>query len=100
MINKGLILEVKEILYNFGEDVNVVLQTVGYKETIKHLKSEITLDEMIEEIKKNTRRYAKRQMTWFRKDKNINWIDVNDESEFEKIADYIIEKISGGINER
>jgi len=100
MVNKGLILEVKEILHNFGEDVNVVLQTVGYKEAIKYLKSEITLDEMIEEIKKNTRRYAKRQMTWFRKDKNINWIDVNDESEFEKIADYIIEKISGGINER
>ena len=53
------------------------LQTVGYKELFKYLNNDCTLEVAIENIKKNTRRYAKRQLTWFRKDKEINWFEPN-----------------------
>jgi len=100
MIKQGLVEEVKEILNRYGENVNVVLQTVGYKEVIDYLKSKITYDEMMELIKRNTRRYAKRQLTWFRKDKNIQWIEIDVEEDFSKIAKLIIQKIGEGKNER
>lgn len=100
MIASGLIEEVKEIVDKFGEDVNVVLQTVGYKEVIEYLKGKINYDEMIELIKRNTRRYAKRQLTWFRKDKNIQWIDVQSEEDLNRVAEQILNKISEGNDER
>jgi tRNA dimethylallyltransferase len=100
MINAGLVYEVKEILSKFGEDVNIALQTVGYKEVIEFLKGKISYDEMIELIKKNTRRYAKRQLTWFKKDKNIRWIEIQLEEDFNKVAKQIINKIGESKNER
>ena len=53
------------------------LNTVGYKEIFKYYEGEWTLDYAISEIKKNTRRFAKRQLTWFRKNKNALWFDYN-----------------------
>ena len=49
------------------------LQTVGYRELFDFFEEKITLDFATEEIKKNTRRFAKRQMTWFKKDQEVNW---------------------------
>ena len=54
------------------------LQTVGYKELFDHLERDISLDEAVSQIKTNTRQYAKRQMTWFRKDGSINWFHPHD----------------------
>jgi tRNA dimethylallyltransferase len=73
MIEAGLIQEVASLIGY--RDVNA-LQTVGYSEIFEHLDGKLTLADAIEEIKKNTRRYAKRQLTWFKKDKEINWIDA------------------------
>ena len=70
MIATGLIEEVRSFLPL--RDLNA-LNTVGYKEIFKYLDGEWTLDFAIEKIKTHTRRYAKRQMTWFRKDKDITW---------------------------
>ncbi len=56
------------------------LNTVGYKELFTFFDGEFTLNQAIEKIKTNTRRYAKRQMTWLRRDKNINWFDYDDVS--------------------
>lgn len=77
MINQGLIDEVKRIRekYNFSK---TALQGLGYKEVIEYLDGNATFDEMIEKIKMQSRRYAKRQVTWFKKTKNIKWIDGND----------------------
>ena len=50
------------------------LQTVGYTELFDHLDGKLSLNEAVEKIKQNTRNYAKRQMTWFRKEKGIQWI--------------------------
>ena len=75
MINDGLIDEVKELYQKYGERLVTSLQAIGYKEVVKYLKNEYSREEMIEKIKMETRRYAKRQMTWFRKIDNIIWLD-------------------------
>jgi len=70
MISDGLVEEVKK-LYQY-KDLNA-LNTVGYTEIFKHIDGDISLDEAIDLIKMNTRKYSKRQMTWFRKNKEIIW---------------------------
>ena len=70
MISDGLVEEVKK-LYQY-KDLNA-LNTVGYTEIFKHIDGDISLDEAIDLIKLNTRKYSKRQMTWFRKNKKIIW---------------------------
>ena len=72
MINSGLLEEVKPLLKY--KHLNA-LQTVGYRELFEYFEGKFTLDFAIEELKKNTRRFAKRQGTWFRKDKDIRWFD-------------------------
>ena len=76
MINKGLVDETKNVL-NMGYNKKLnSLNTVGYKEIISYLDNEITLEKAVELIKRNTRRFAKRQLTWFRKDERIKWISI------------------------
>ena len=67
------------------------MQALGYKETKEYLDEEISKDEMIEKIKMETRRYAKRQLTWFRKNENTTWLNM-EKSQDENI-NIIIEKI-------
>ena len=83
MMEEGLLEEVKS-LYKF-KNLNS-LQTVGYRELFDYLDGKFDLDFAVEEIKKNTRRYAKRQLTWYRKDEKINWFSP---FEKEEILDYI-----------
>jgi len=78
MIENGLIEEAKT-LYPYRE-LNA-LQTVGYKELFRYFDGEITLEFAISEIKKNSRRFAKRQGTWFRKDPEIKWFDHQENTE-------------------
>lgn len=76
MFNKGLIGEVKKLLdMGYSKDL-VSMKAIGYKEIIPYLEGDISLKESKELLKRNTRRYAKRQLTWFRRDKRIKWIDV------------------------
>tara|TARA_R110000796_G_scaffold252619_2_gene388797 strand:- start:43000 stop:43905 length:906 start_codon:yes stop_codon:yes gene_type:complete len=74
MIKEGLIDEVKLLLKH--KDLNA-LQTVGYKELFNYLDEKWSLNFAISEIKKNTRRFAKRQLTWFRKNEKTIWVDYN-----------------------
>ena len=85
MIKNGLVKEVQALLPYRNENA---LQTVGYKEIIEFLDHKISLNEAIESIKQNTRNYAKRQMTWFRRDKEIHWFEPG---EFESISRFIEE---------
>lgn len=75
MIKDGLIQESKQ-LYPFKH--LQALNTVGYKELFMHFENKISLEDAIEKIKTNTRRYAKRQLTWFKKDENYTWISYDD----------------------
>ena len=74
MIENGLVQEVEELLKKY-EKFPTAMQGLGYKEVVEYLNGYITLEEMIEKIKMETRRYAKRQLTWFRKDKQTVWLD-------------------------
>ena len=76
MIQKGLVKEVKELYNKYGENLTTAMQGIGYKEVVEYLKGNLTEEEMIEKIKMETRRYAKRQLTWFRKIENIIWLDA------------------------
>ncbi len=74
MIDKGLVEEVKSVAhFSHLQSMN----TVGYKEIFAHLSEEITLDEAISQIQQNSRRYAKRQLTWFRRDNDNKWLTSN-----------------------
>ncbi|MBI4685666.1 MAG: tRNA (adenosine(37)-N6)-dimethylallyltransferase MiaA [Nitrospirae bacterium] len=74
MIEQGLIEEVKKIL-NKNPD-RTPMQAIGYKEIAMHIRRDISLDETVSLIKKSTRRYAKRQFTWFNREEDIRWIDI------------------------
>ena len=74
MINNGLIDEVEEILKKYKE-FPTAMQGLGYKEVVKYLNGEFTKEQMIEIIKKDTIHYAKRQLTWFRKNKDTIWLN-------------------------
>lgn len=74
MMSDGLLQEIKDLLpYRHLNALN----TVGYKELFEHLDGKHSLEEAVELIKRNTRRYAKRQMTWWRKDEGIEWISLH-----------------------
>lgn len=88
MINDGLVEEAKA-LYPF-KTLNA-LNTVGYKELFRFFDGDISLDYAISEIKKNTRRFAKRQLTWFRKDKSIHWFEYK--TDYKEIARFIENEI-------
>ena len=89
MVANGLIDEVKSLLSR--KHLNA-LQTVGYRELFEHFEGKISLEQAIENIKTNTRRFAKRQGTWYRKDETITWFDY--QTPFEEIADFITKKTS------
>ena len=72
MIELGLINETKDLLNKFGRVPNII-DTIGYREIISYLDGELTLDKAKDKLKQNTRNYAKRQLTWFRKNENIKW---------------------------
>jgi len=86
MVRSGLIGEVESLLAaGFREGVTAP-QAIGYKEIVKVLDGEVTLAEAVDEIKVATHRYAKRQRTWFRKDKRIRWIDADSRRPEELLA--------------
>ncbi len=89
MIENGLLEEAKNLVHK--KHLNA-LQTVGYKELFSFLEKEISLESAIEEVKKNSRRYAKRQLTWLRKDEAVIWFEYNEP--LENIIKYIKLKTS------
>ena len=84
MVESGLINEVKELYTLKGLNT---LNTIGYSEVFNYIEDKYSLDECVNEIKKNTRRYAKRQLTWFKSIDRIEWITPN--YNFEEVIAYI-----------
>lgn len=87
MMEKGLLEEVISLQSYRHKNA---LQTVGYKELFDYLDGNSSLEFAIDEIKKNSRRYAKRQLTWYRRDESVNWFDYQSTQE---IVDFVTEKI-------
>lgn len=78
MIEQGLIQEVENLKQKYSE-FPTAMQGLGYKEVVQYFENELTKEEMIEKIKQETRRYAKRQLTWFRKNKETIWLNGLDD---------------------
>ncbi len=87
MMKKGLVEEVRSLTKKYPLSLSS-LNTIGYQEIIAYLKNKISLDEAVDLIKKNTHHYARRQATWFKKDKNVKWICRYEEAE-KMIKDFL-----------
>lgn len=87
MMEKGLLEEVISLQSYRHKNA---LQTVGYKELFDYLDGNSSLEFAIDEIKKNSRRYAKRQLTWYRRDESVNWFDYQS---IQEIVDFVTKKI-------
>lgn len=96
MMEQGLLEEARAI-FEGGYDASLpALQGLGYKQLFKYFKGEYTLDEAIEAIKLETRHFAKRQLTWFRRDKRIKWFDISEYSHSDALNDAIYKTFCGG----
>lgn len=87
MLEQGLIDEVRSLVKKYKMS-KTALQGLGYKEVIEYINQNCSYDEMVEKLKMETRRYAKRQMTWFKRDKRIEWVPK------ENLVDTIMQQIS------
>ncbi|MBQ3409494.1 MAG: tRNA (adenosine(37)-N6)-dimethylallyltransferase MiaA [Clostridia bacterium] len=90
MIEAGLIEEVANLIKKYPS-MPTAMQGLGYKEVIEYFEKKCSKEEMIEKIKQESRRYAKRQLTWFRRNKEIKWIDAS--NSLDENIDFIIEEI-------
>ncbi len=93
MLSSGLIEEVESLLKTGHDSQLNSMQTVGYREVIEYLNGNLSYDEMVDLIKKRTRNYAKRQLTWFRKDKRIKWYNLDRFDSFDDLADEVLDFI-------
>jgi tRNA dimethylallyltransferase len=94
MIDDGLVEEVKALLLDKGFEKNLIsMQAIGYKEIIEFLEGNITFEEAVNILKRNTRHFAKRQFTWFLKDENVKWFNIEDvnkiDASLEQIYEYL-----------
>lgn len=93
MIEQGLIEEVQSLLdYGCQPDM-VSMQGLGYKEIISYLNGECSLEEAVYILKRDTRHFAKRQLTWFRREKEVTWIDRTSFSSEEEILEYMLNRL-------
>lgn len=94
MVEEGLIEETKSLLER-GYDWNLTaLKAIGYKELRPYLNGEASLEEVLNILKQNTRHFAKRQMTWFRKDERIHWIEMNEERSLDEFVKECLDILS------
>ncbi len=97
MLEKGLIDEVKALQAEGLNRNYISMQGLGYKEILAYLEGEISLEEAVYILKRDTRHFAKRQITWFKREKDVKWLDKsefghNDDAVFEAMMEYLKEK--------
>lgn len=84
MLENGLCEEAQGVYQNGGK---TALQAIGYKELFPYFEGECSLAQAVDKLKMETRRYAKRQMTWFKREQWVHWLYLDDERNFQAIAD-------------
>ncbi len=93
MVEAGLAEEVGKLLEKgFDEDLPSMLG-IGYKEFVDYHKGRVTFEDAVENIKRETRHYAKKQLTWFKREKKVEYIDIRDFAGPEDIAQHLAEEI-------
>ena len=94
MMDEGLVQEVKTLLEQGYDKSLVSMQGLGYKEIIGYLEGAYDLDYAIDLLKKGTRHFAKRQLTWFKREKNVNWVNLDDHNhDLKEVIKYIVKDI-------
>jgi tRNA dimethylallyltransferase len=96
MLNQGLVEEVKTLLLTHASQLPTALQAIGYKEIVRWLQGEYTYERAVELLKRDTRHFAKRQLSWFRRMVEIHWVDCTNLSNF----NIQIESISAIMDEK
>lgn len=94
MLKEGLIEEVQGLLDMGCTREMVSMQGLGYKEIIDYLRGECSLEEAVYLIKRDTRHFAKRQLTWFRRERDVRWVNKSDFSSEEEILDHMLRQIN------
>lgn len=95
IFREGFVEEVKMLMdMGYGENL-ISMEALGYREVIHFLNEKMNLEEAKGKIKKDTRNYAKRQLTWFRKDERINWININRREKFEDAVERVCRFLQG-----
>lgn len=89
MINNGLVDEVKDLLSKGLTNQHQSMKAIGYRQIISYLTNDLSLDDAVDLIKRDSRRYAKRQFTWFKKYKDAKWLDVESQ-DIEKLTEQIL----------
>ncbi|MEN6315286.1 MAG: tRNA (adenosine(37)-N6)-dimethylallyltransferase MiaA [Clostridiaceae bacterium] len=92
MLQSGLVEEVRKLMDLGYDKGTTAMQGIGYKEIAGYLKGEHSLEETIYILKRDTRHYAKRQMTWFNRLEEIHWLEMNENSDFREVAQKIIQE--------
>ena len=101
MVRQGLVQEVRTLLESgLLPEKDGALQAIGYKEIVRYLRGEVSLLQATEEIKRNSRRYAKRQMTWLRRDERVRWYDVSTYDSFDSFTSDFIAQIRKDVENR
>ena len=96
MIENGLVDEVKALKERGLTKDNISMQGLGYKEILSYLNNDISLEEAVYIIKRDTRHFAKRQLTWFKREKDVIWINKEDFSfDNNKIIEFMKEQLKG-----
>lgn len=94
MLDEGLVEEVQHLLDYGCKPEMVSMQGLGYKEVIPYLSGECTLDEAVYILKRDTRHFAKRQLTWFRRERDVTWVDRTHFSSEDKILAFMLETLT------
>ena len=95
MLQQGLEQEAREVLASPLSDTSA--KAIGYKELAPYINGQLPLDECVEKLKRETRRYAKRQLTWFKRDPDIQWLFVDDYDSFEELYQAAVQIINKGL---
>lgn len=95
MLEQGLVEEVRQLMNQGFTENMTAMQGLGYKEVVAYLLGKISYDETIYLLKRDTRHYAKRQLSWFRRMKDINWIDLSDPEKLSENLNVIHDIIAG-----
>ena len=93
MFRRGLVDETRELLKRGLAENKTAMQAIGYRQVVEHLRGERSLAETIELVKIRTRQFARRQLTWFRAQKNLEWIELQPDESLEHCVQKIREMI-------
>ena len=93
MFARGLVDETRELLKRGLAENKTAMQAIGYRQVVEHLRGERTLAETIELVKTRTRQFAKRQLTWFRAQKNLEWIELKPDESVETVTKNLVRRL-------